>query len=102
MTSLHNGSRTLAFAYIGSSPKIQSVSGSEPASMSYDNVGNELIGTYSARNLLQSIGNGDPRGQPGTTLAYSYDGRGVRTFTSMSTPGIPPWGGGGFRQRSSP
>src|SRR5207244_8169624 len=53
MTSLHLGSRSLSFAYIGSTPKIQSVTGSDPESVSYDNAGNELVGTYSPRNLLQ-------------------------------------------------
>jgi RHS repeat-associated protein len=92
ITSLHIGSRALSFAYVGSTPKIQSVSGSEPASVSYDNAGNDVTaGRYSVRNLLDHIGNSDPRMEPGPSVDYFYDGRGVRIMTSLT--GIPPWGG---------
>jgi RHS repeat-associated protein len=93
-TSLHIGNRSLSFAYIGSTPKIQSVAGSEPASVSYDNAGNDVTGkTYGARNLLQHIASGDDEMPgPGET-SYLYDGRGVRITTSLTTPGAPPWGG---------
>jgi RHS repeat-associated protein len=94
MTSLHVGSRSLSFAYAGTTARIQSVSGTNPETVTYDNAGNEVtVGRYSPRNLLEGIGNGDPRMEPGLSLGYSYDGRGVRILTSLTTPGMPPWGG---------
>jgi len=94
MTSLHVGSRSLSFAYAGTTPRIQSVSGTNPETVTYDNAGNDVtVGRYSPRNLLEGIGNGDPRMEPGLSLGYSYDGRGVRIVTSLTTPGMPPWGG---------
>jgi RHS repeat-associated protein len=96
MTSLHIGSRSLSFAYAGTTPRIQSVSGTNPETVTYDNAGNEVvIGTYSARNHLQHIGDSEGNPNPGenTSLDYVYDGRGVRVRTLWTTPGVPPWGG---------
>jgi RHS repeat-associated protein len=91
MTSLHLGSRSLTFAYNGTTPRLTSVSGSAPATVSYDAAGNESsLGTYSPRNLLSVVGDPSPES---SHVAFSYDGRGVRVLASSSTPGIPPWGG---------
>jgi YD repeat-containing protein len=96
MTSLHIGSRSLTFSYLGTTPRIQSVSGTTQTSVQYDNVGNELTsGTYSARNLLQPGAGSDGMPDPGQSerTQFSYDGRGVRVASSVTTPGPPPWGG---------
>jgi RHS repeat-associated protein len=77
LTSMTLGTTTRTFTYSGTTPKLVSVT--EPApigtrSVSYDAAGNETgiasaTYTYSPRNLLAS----------GDGLAYTYDGRGVRT-----------------------
>jgi len=73
MQTLTLGTRSLTFSYSGTTPKLQSVSGTAPATVTYDSAGNETSsGSYSARNLLQSVGSLSS----GTT--YQYDGRGVR------------------------
>jgi RHS repeat-associated protein len=73
MKTLTLGTRSLTFNYSGTTPKLQSVSGTTPVTVTYDAAGNETSsGTYSARNLLQSTGTFSS----GTT--YQYDGRGVR------------------------
>src|SRR5436190_5217772 len=76
MTSLHIGSRTLAFSYAGTTSKLSGVTGTTTESVSYDAAGNELSSmTYSARNLLQGISGSasDP-----DSVEFLYDGRGVR------------------------
>jgi RHS repeat-associated protein len=97
ITALHIGSRSLSFSYIGPTPKIQSVTGSEPTSVSYDSAGNEVTNrTYSVRNLLTHVASEtDEIPNPGEAsyVDYLYDGRGVRITTSLTTPGAPPWGG---------
>src|SRR6202171_6429893 len=95
MTSLHLGSRNLAFAYSGTTPRLTSVSGSAPATVTYDAAGNEGIGQYSVRNLLNFVGD---HSHEASQLAYSYDGRGVRVLASFTTPGVPPWGGTKIRR----
>ncbi len=67
MTSLQLGSRALSFSYYGTTPKLQAVTGTNPATMTYDAAGNES-GIYTARNQLDG-------GE-----AYGYDGRGVRVY----------------------
>jgi RHS repeat-associated protein len=97
ITSLHIGSRSLSFSYLGSTPKIQSVSGSDPTSPFYDSAGNDVTArTYSARNLLTHVASGTdeiPNPDEMSYLDYFYDGRGVRISSSLTTPGFPPWGG---------
>ena len=90
MTSLHLGSRTLTFAYAGTTPRLTSVSGTYPATVSYDAAGNETLGDYSARNLLQRVGQINTID---SRLEYDYDGRGVRAHAYSISPGPPPWGG---------
>jgi len=97
MTTQHVGSRTLSFSYVGSTPRIQTVTGSSPASVAYDNsgnevqqIGNEALGsTYGPRNLLLHVS-----GDPGSDhFDYSYDGRGVRIFSAWTSGGPgQPWG----------
>lgn len=94
MTELQLGSRTEAFTSVGSTPKIQSVSG---ALVDYDAAGNETSAVYSARNLLARVGAVNtitPRTE------YAYDGRGVRVLTTSIHPGAPPWAGTTLRQSS--
>ncbi|HSY50113.1 MAG TPA: RHS repeat-associated core domain-containing protein [Thermoanaerobaculia bacterium] len=73
------GSRNTSFAYFGTTPKLSSVvENGTPRSVTYDPAGNELaIGSasydYSARNQL--VG--------GDRSTYAYDGRGVRTITTV-------------------
>jgi len=96
MTSLHIGNRSLSFSYLGTTPRIQSVSGTAPTTVQYDNVGNELTsGTYSPRNLLHPIAGSDGMPDPGQSqnVQFTYDGRGVRIASSVTTPGPRPWGG---------
>ena len=103
MTALHIGARSLSFSYVGTTPRIQSVSGTNPATVAYDSAGNDLSsGTYSARNLLHPAGGGgdempDP-GQQSPHLQLSYDGRGVRIGSSVTSPLPPPWGGTSTRR----
>jgi RHS repeat-associated protein len=74
--------RTASFTYVGTTPKINTAtdSGIGTRNVTYDGAGNETgVGTgtfsYSPRNYLAS----------GEGLAYSYDGRGVRTITVNNT-----------------
>ena len=92
MTSLHLGSRNLSFAYNGTTPRLMSVSGSAPATVSYDAAGNEVsLGAYSARNLLKRVGNVNTME---TRYEFAYDGSGVRVGASWINPELPaPWGG---------
>ncbi|HKO57511.1 MAG TPA: DUF6531 domain-containing protein, partial [Thermoanaerobaculia bacterium] len=80
MLSLTLGtSRSASFAYAGTTPKLTSVS--EPGSLravTYDAPGNEVHAggatyTYTARNHLAG----------GEGVTYRYDGRGLRTVTSV-------------------
>jgi RHS repeat-associated protein len=76
MTSLHLGSRSLSFAYLGSTPKIQSVSGTNPETPAYDDAGNDhSMGAFNARNLMTGSG---PVIYGSSGVEYLYDGRGVR------------------------
>lgn len=82
MKSLHLGSQQMTFAYVGSTPKLQSVT--------YDGAGNEVVGdntVYSARNLLARVGSGF--GSQGQWVDYGYDGRGVRVSASQHTSSSP-------------
>ncbi|HEV2721302.1 MAG TPA: RHS repeat-associated core domain-containing protein, partial [Thermoanaerobaculia bacterium] len=81
MTSLQLGARSLTFSYVGTTPKLQSVTGSSSQLMTYDQAGNETSAVaYNARNLLLRIGT-PPFDQ---SIVYSYDGRGVRVGALMS------------------
>jgi hypothetical protein len=97
MTSMTYGNGTtkmMTFALGGTTPKLTSVSGSVPATVTYDAAGNETsAGTYSPRNRLSFVG--DPSHES-TQLNYSYDGRGVRVGASLTTPPL-----GGTRRRRS-
>jgi RHS repeat-associated protein len=80
MTSLALGSsRTAAFSYSGTLPKLSSVlENGVSRAIGYDPAGNEVaVGsgtlTYSARNLLAA----------GDGLSYTYDGRGVRVAVAV-------------------
>jgi RHS repeat-associated protein len=95
MTLLHLGSRVLSFTYAGSTPLLQTVIGIANTAVQYDAAGNEVTsGTYSARNLMHPGGqDGSPdRGQT-QHLELTYDGRGIRIISSLTSPGPPPWGG---------
>ncbi len=80
MTSLSLGSfRSAHFTYNGTLPTLQTVeTESGPRAVTYDAVGNELgSGTvWSARNLLAAADG----------LSYLYDGRGLRTVTTIDVP----------------
>jgi RHS repeat-associated protein len=81
MTSLHIGDRALSFSYVGSTPKLQEVTGTNQASITYDTAGNDISdGYYSPRNLVKQRGSGFA-GQ-GTRVKYTYDGRGLRVSRS--------------------
>jgi RHS repeat-associated protein len=77
MLSLQIGSRSLSFAYVGTTPKIATVTGTTPATMTYDAAGNET-GEYTARNHWVIDGE-------------AYDHRGVRAFQERAAP--HPFGG---------
>lgn len=82
MTSLHIGNRSLSFSYDGSTPRLQSIDGTNPATIEYDSAGNEVsTGAYSARNLLQRVGYVS---QFNSNLTYEYDGRGIRVASLRS------------------
>jgi RHS repeat-associated protein len=82
MTSLTlGGARSLSFSYQGALPQLATVAapGGASRAVTYDAAGNELaVGSaayaYSARNLLAAADG----------LAYTYDGRGVRTALAVT------------------
>ncbi len=84
MTSITLGTaRTATFSYVGTTPKLSSVTETGPGtrSVTYDPAGNETgVGTstftYSARNLLS--------GSAGDGLLYTYDGRGLRVTSTRN------------------
>jgi len=84
MTSLAlGGARSLSFSYQGTLPQLAAVTvpGGASRAVTYDAAGNELTvgtaaSTYSARNLLAAADG----------LAYTYDGRGVRSALSVTAP----------------
>jgi RHS repeat-associated protein len=85
VTSLTMGSRTASFTYTGTTPKLISVNESGiNRNVTYDSAGNETaVGsatfTYSARNFLSAADN----------LTYTYDGRGLRVATALSSTVFP-------------
>jgi len=87
MTSLQIGTRSLSFSYNGSTPKLQSIAGTNPETVEYDDAGNEVSsGAYSARNLLERVGS---YSFTLSHLEYAYDGRGVRIGATRSGHGGP-------------
>jgi RHS repeat-associated protein len=86
VTNLTMGTRTAAFSYSGTTPKLTSVneSGIGVRAVTYDSAGNETaLGpstfSYSARNFLSAADN----------LTYAYDGRGLRVTTALSSTVFP-------------
>ncbi len=85
VNSLTVGSRMATFSYSGTTPKLTSVTeNGAPRSVTYDPAGNETIvgsGTfsYSARNFLSTADG----------LTYTYDGRGLRVVTALSSTVYP-------------
>ena len=91
MTELELGtSRVLSFAYDGTTPRIESVSGTAPAWPMYDEAGNELTGgrQYGPRNLMTRIVGGSMLHPAYHT--FDYDGRGVR-LRETTTSTWPQW-----------
>jgi RHS repeat-associated protein len=77
------------FSYLGTTPKLLAVATAGVShSLSYDAVGNETgyiaNRTYSARNELLSVTDSTPAGH---TIAYGYDGRGIRVTRAESPVG---------------
>jgi RHS repeat-associated protein len=80
------GTRNKAFAYVGTTPKLASVSDGASRAVTYDAAGNEVgVGStvyrYSPRNLLGSLSY-DVIGRDW----YDFDGRGVRTSMRAQEP----------------
>lgn len=70
--------RSATFSYAGTTPKLASViDNGVTKTIAYDNAGNETTdaASYSPRNLLTNSGDG---------AVFGYDGRGVRSSTSLS------------------
>ena len=79
------GSTTTTFSYVGTTPKLSSVTSGSSQLVAYDAAGNESTiaartYAYNPRNSLAAADN----------FLYLYDGRGVRTITSTTgtTPSV--------------
>jgi RHS repeat-associated protein len=104
LTAHQLGSSTLSFAYVGMTPRLQSVTGTSTTDVQYDPAGNETergAFQYNARNQLSVIADPDPFSAP--RITYGYDGRGLRVSTLTTLPGVPQnWGSRRRRHVYSP
>ncbi len=92
MTSTTVGADPLSFSYVGSTPMLDTVTGTAVNEVEYDQAGNEVSEAreYGARNLLISINR--PVFGSARWLSYGYDGRNLRVTTTWYRKGggVPP------------
>jgi RHS repeat-associated protein len=87
--------RSTTFTYAGTTPRVSAVITNDiERSVAYDAAGNEISHvvprTYSPRNLLATVvDSNDTEGNAPHTLAYAYDGRGIRVMRAESPSSGP-------------